>query len=42
MSRRHAAIAGAAGSVRIGQRVRMEITQVADAGLPCFRPAENP
>jgi uncharacterized OB-fold protein len=28
------------GSVRIGQRVQMEIAQVADAHLPCFRPVD--
>lgn len=29
------------GGVRIGQRVRMEIAQVGDAHLPCFRPVEQ-
>jgi uncharacterized OB-fold protein len=29
------------GGVWIGQRVRMEVAQVADAHLPCFRPVEQ-
>ena len=30
------------GGVLIGQRVRMEVAQVGDAGLPCFRLAGGP
>jgi uncharacterized OB-fold protein len=29
-------------SVRIGMRVQMEVTEVGDGDLPCFRPAQVP